>query len=295
MLDVASGDAADPTPPSWDAITLPDTWADRLNFKRPGDWLKLLRAMLSKGRKLDIPEAMPGRDALPKYLLQEFHNLPNGNFSKRFTRGYVTGFDHTMLGTIVHGRQAMAQQLAHCDSVLDIGCAGGKTAAELQRVGIKDVWGLDPSPYLLQHAARDYPGIHFIQGVAEATDFTAGRFAGMSACFVFHELPPRYVELALKEANRILQPQGLLAICEPSPIQLELSPLALLRHYGVKGLYFGLLARLVHEPFVSAWHRNSNARLFQHCGFELLQDQPAVPLRHMLLRKTGPAQEERLL
>ena len=228
---------------------------------------------------------MPGREWLPKYILQEFHSLPNGNYSKRVTHGYITGFDRLMLGRMTRAREHIADQLAHCASVLDIGCGGGRTAGLLQSRGVRDVWGLDPSPYLLQHAARAFPNVHFVQGIAERTGFPDARFDGIAACFLFHEIPPTYIERALAEFHRILRPGGLVAICEPSPIQLQLSPVKLLQRNGLLGFYFWALARLVHEPFIDAWHKRSAAEMLNAAGFELLHDTHEMPVRHLLARR----------
>lgn len=274
----------DPPVPDWTNLNLPDTWPDEL-FSSPLKAVRLIARTFGKRRRVELPVDMPGREQLPKYILQEFHSLPNGNYSKRVTRGYITGFDRLMLGRMSEARSHIAQSLRNCSSVLDVGCGGGRTAGLLRASGIEDVWGLDPSPYLLQHAARAFPSVHFVQGIAENTVFSSGRFEGISACFLLHEIPPTYIERALREFHRILKPGGLLAICEPSAIQLKRSPWALLRRDGLLGCYFWLLARLVHEPFVEAWHRRDPLEMLRTAGFEVLSDRNEMPVRHLLARR----------
>ena len=277
--------ASDPATPRWADIELPDTWADRIHLTHPTHWWQLFRRMRGRNRRIELPEGMPGRELIPLYLQQEFHNLPNGNYSKRFTRGYVTGFDRTMLGALTTGRQNVAKTLQHCKCVLDIGCGGGSTAREIKNAGVTEVWGLDPSPYLLKHAATDHPHIRFVQGLAEATGFADQRFDGIAACFLLHELPPRYLHRALKEFNRILVEGGTIAVCEPSPRQMRWSFRHLWQQYGWRGIYFGLLARRIHEPFVKAWHNTSTADTFERFGFTVVSDSEGMPLRHIVLRK----------
>lgn len=133
--------------------------------------------------------------------------------------------------------------------------------------------------------AKDNPELHFLQGLAEDTGFGDERFDGLAVCFLLHEMPPRYVSKALAEFRRILKPGGVLAVCEPSPEQFAKSNWALLREHGIRGLYFGLMARLVFEPFVDAWHQTAGKQLFVDHGFECVNDELKMPVRHFVLRK----------
>lgn len=277
---------SDPGIVDWANLELPDTWADQLNLKKPRDLLRFFARVLSARRqRVLLPDDMPGLSLIPRYVLQEFHRIPNGNYSKRITRGYITGFEHMMLGNIQRGRDWMADQLRHCKSVLDVGCAGGKTGGTLAAKGVADVWGLDPSPYLLKHAARDFPQVNFVQGVAENTGFGNERFDAVTACFLFHEIPPRYLKQALAELCRILKPGGRLLFCEPSPRQAKTGLWRLMREYGWRGLYFGWFARFVYEPFLLQWHNTANETFFRRCGFSLETNIEAMPLQMGILRK----------
>lgn len=282
------------TPPAtndWAGVPLPDTWPDRLDLRQPGDLLRLLQHILGLVRQpVALPPDLPGAGRIPKYILQEFHNLPNGNYSNRFTRGYITGFDRVMLGELGSSHRAMAAELAQTldtltGRVLDAGCGGGGLAGALQAAGFTDVWGLDPSPYLLKHAANDWPGVQFVQAVAEDTGFDDQAFNAITACFLLHEIPPRYLQQCLAEFARILKPGGVLSVCEPSPLQLQWSLPTLYRQFGWRGPYFALLARRVHEPFINAWHQQDFAALLSRHGFTLLHEQTGMPMRHWLARK----------
>lgn len=277
----------DPIIPNWQSLQLPETWPDALNFKRPLDILKFLRHVFGKRQALQIPQDLPGRDIIPKYALQEFHRLPNGNFSHSVTQGYIRGFEYAMLKRMDHGRNILATQLQHCKQVLDVGCASGRTASIIKQAGVEEVWGLDISPYLLQHAAKTYPEIHFVHGKAEATGFAKQRFDGISACYLFHEIPPKYIHAALDEFNRILTVDGTLAIMEPYATQLtEKNPLKLFRYDGLASFYFKALAKFVHEPFIDHWHKQDVAQLLAQHGFTLIDDQTQPPSRIMLAKKT---------
>ncbi len=279
----SANSAGDPLVPDWSAVTLPDAWPDRLDYSSPGQIARLVFSAARSRRPLvDLPADLPGGNAIPRYILQEFHNLPNGNYSKSITRGYVTWFDRVMLGSMQRARTAVAQRLGHLDSILDIGCAGGHMAQAVLDAGASDVWGLDPSPYLLQHAAARYPRVKFVQGIAEDTGFRDGRFDAVTACFVMHEIPPRYLDASLAELRRVIRPGGVLAVIEPSPEQITEPLSRLLLRHGWRGLYFGLLARRMHEPFVRAWQQQHVASKLAEFGFRLDEDRDELPIRQIL-------------
>ncbi len=266
-----------------------DTWPDALQLRSASGLWRFLRAVLRRKRgKVSLPPGLPGAESLPRYLLQEFHNLPNGNYSRRFSRGYITGFDRSMLGTTHAARRWLAHALGGAQSVLDVGTGGGHTARVLKDTGVPEVWGLDPSPYLLKHAAADHPDIKFLNGLAEDLPFSAGRFDGISVCFLLHEMPPKYIRAALASFHRVLTADGRLVIAEPSEQQLQ--PIRwreLLQRRGWRRLYFRALASFVHEPYLLAWHRLDKKKLFQEAGFELIECRRASPINCFSLRKRG--------
>ncbi|MEC4727976.1 class I SAM-dependent methyltransferase [Shewanella sp. D64] len=280
----------DPLVLDWDSIELPNTWADEINFKTWTNVGRLWCSMLKKGNgRIELPDDFPdsvmSKELLPKYLLQEFHGIPNGNFSNHITQGYIRTFDGTMLGKMKPVRKEMAYWFDSDASVLDIGCAGGQMAAALKDRGVEEVWGLDPSPYLLKHAAKANPKVHFVQGLAEDLQFADKRFDGITASFLFHEIPPKHIDKALNECHRVLDDGGLLAICEPSFIQFKAGWWQMFKGYGFTGLYFKWLAGHVYEPFVPAWHKQDIDSLLNKHGFEVLINRRGMPEHRVLARK----------
>ena len=275
--------AAQPTHPGaldWATVDLPNTWPDTYRLRR---LMRLARSPLSRPRRVELPPGLPGAGTLPRYLLREFHNLPNGYYSHRVSTGYARLFDVIMLGTLRRARRQMAQRLAHLHSVLDVGCGAGQLAGELERSGVPHVWGLDPCPYLLRLAARKFPRVRFVQGLAEDTQFPDARFDGLGVCFVLHELPPAAADRSLAEFHRVLRRDGLLAVTEPAPEHYGKSrAVTLLRQSGVAAVYFHLLARRVYEPYVRAWHRRDLSAWLAGAGFTVLADEARVPFRHVL-------------
>ena len=270
----------------WARIALPDTWPDRHRLQYlTHPWLIAWSMIRKRQRRLDLPPDMPGRERLPRYLLQEFHYLPNGNYSKSISSGYANGFDKVMLGSLSRARACIADHLRDARCVLDIGAGAGHLGGAMRKAGIPEVWALEPSPYLLQHAARRYPGLLCVQGVIEDSGLPSGQFDGAGACFVFHEIPPRYATQALQELHRLLRPGAKLAIAEPSATQLQGSMTSLWRRFGWRGWYFRALAGRVYEPFLAAWQKTNHAQWLADNGFELIRDEDHMPWRLLVARR----------
>ncbi len=154
----------------WASTQLPDAWPDRMRFQRVTHPLRIaLNVKHGRAGRVVLPEGLPGARGLPKYLLQEFHNLPNGNYSKTITAGYSRAFDFLMLGAMHTARTEIAERLRGARRALDIGAGAGHLAGALLRVGIPEVFALEPSPYLLQRAAQLHPSVVCVQGVVEAS------------------------------------------------------------------------------------------------------------------------------
>lgn len=270
----------------WRDLELPSCWPDKITVKFPRHLFQMTWRLLSgKVSRVRLPEQLPGHENLPKYLLQEFHSLPNGNYSKHIAAGYAHSFDAVMLNTVKFKRQEIAARFSSVGAALDIGCGGGHMARALKDAGVTEVWGLEPSPYLLQLAARENPGVKLLQGVAESIPMPDHSVDLVTACFVLHEVPPRYGDRILREVHRVLKPGGTLVFIEPSPIQLALSKTQLLKQFGLKGLYFRAIAGHVFEPFLPAWHKRQLDQWLPEHGFQLVEDEVGMPLRTVVSQR----------
>ncbi len=274
----------------WANVELPETWADRMTRHPLSALINMLRHPFRKRRKIVLPEHLPGRDRIPKYALLEFHHLPNGNYSDRVSRGYITGFERSMLGAMPWLRGRIAEDLADHDVVLDIGSGGGKTVNHLRSKGHSEVWGLEPSPYLLRHACRDYPEDRFVQGVMEDIPFGSEYFDAVSVSFVLHEMPPHYIRKGLAEIWRVLKPGGRLLVGEPSPAHYRSGLLEAIQRWGWRGLYFRTLSRKLHEPYIRAWHGMDFAAALEAQGFKVLTVDEGMPVKYWVIEKTDAAE-----
>src|SRR5690606_27957256 len=120
-------------------------------------------------------------DRVPDDALEEIHELPNGNFSKKLISGYALGFDLSMLGRMRGVRRHLAETCmtkakSPDPSILDLGCGAAHLAKAFADLGARDLWGLDSSPYQLQVASRANRAVRFVQGLGEDTGFPPERF-----------------------------------------------------------------------------------------------------------------------
>ncbi len=287
-----------PDPASWTPAPLPKTWVDQLSLATPRGLSTFVggpvRSALRRSRPVELPADVPGRGALPDYLLQEFHGMPNGYYSSAVSAGYARGFEAVMLGQMTALRGRMVDRFAACHSVLDVGCGAGRLAEVLRDRGVQDVWGLDPCPYALEVASARVSGAHFVQGLAEELGFSSARFDGVGVCFVLHELPGRVVERAFSEFARIVKPGGVLVLTEPSPAHVRGGWLDVARRHGPFGAYFKALAWLVFEPFLDEWLALDVGAALRRHGFRIEQDHVGVPFREIVARRLLP-DETRLL
>jgi ubiquinone/menaquinone biosynthesis C-methylase UbiE len=272
-------DAIDPTVVDWATMDLPPAWPDST---RPRETALLLSGFFRRRRRVRLPPGLPGAAWLPRYLLREFHHLPNGYYSQHLSRGYTRAFELVMLGRLDRARRWIADRLGSCRAVLDVGCGAGRLAAALTRAGVPEVWGLDPCPYLLRQAAIETHDVRFVQGVAEHTPFADERFDGIGACFVLHELPSRIADGVFAEMRRLLAPGGLLAVVEPAPDHFYTTGWR--RRGGLPEIYFSLLARRMYEPYVRGWHRRDVGASLERSGFTPIEMTTALPFRQVLAR-----------
>lgn len=282
-----------PKPLLLEAIELPLTSVDKLTPLGPTFLYQLISKILGFNlKKFSLPEGLTGKNKIPSYALQEFHNLPNGYYSVYFSRGYSAGFNTFMLGEMDRIRKEMSKELSHCTNVLDLGCGDGSSTKALVDEGIQNVWGLDPSPYLLVQAIQKNPTAKFVQNVAELTDFADESFDGVCACWVLHEVPSEICDLILKECFRILKPGGKVVIMEPSKHQFKKTYFQLLKDFGIRGVYYRFLATSAHEPYIKEWQNKEIKSWLENHGFNLISNFNSMPEEKIVAQKSASLKKE---
>jgi demethylmenaquinone methyltransferase / 2-methoxy-6-polyprenyl-1,4-benzoquinol methylase len=114
-------------------------------------------------------------------------------------------------------------------SVIDVAIGTGLVAREASSI-VGDtalIVGIDPSPGMLQHAKLP-PGVHLVQGRAEAMPFPSGVFDFLSMGYALRHITD--LSAAFREFHRVLQPRARLCLLEITLPQGRLAK-ALLKTY----------------------------------------------------------------
>lgn len=111
-------------------------------------------------------------------------------------------FDHSVL-TAFAGlvRQAGAGPVA------DLGCGPGYIAGHLRDLGL-DVFGVDLSASLIEHARRLYPDLRFSVGSMASLHAADGTLGGIVSWYSLIHTPAAEVPVYLAEFHRTLEPGG---------------------------------------------------------------------------------------
>lgn len=99
------------------------------------------------------------------------------------------------------------------ERVLELGVGTGRFQAAACAWGAGLVVGLDVSPTMLGLGREAAPQAHPVRGTATALPFAAASFDLVFSTYTLDLLALRDVELALREARRVLRPGGRLAVC----------------------------------------------------------------------------------
>ncbi|RVC79363.1 class I SAM-dependent methyltransferase [Mesorhizobium sp. M4A.F.Ca.ET.022.05.2.1] len=99
--------------------------------------------------------------------------------------------------------------------ILDVGCGSGGLAKQLCAAGAI-VSGIDPGHQAVKAAAATVPSASFTIAVAESLPFEPSSFDRVLMVNTLHHVPQSSMFAALIEAMRVLTPDGMLIVIEPT-------------------------------------------------------------------------------
>jgi ubiquinone/menaquinone biosynthesis C-methylase UbiE len=181
----------------------------------------------------------------------------------------------------------MLQQLNVADRrVLDVGCGTGRWAElVVNRLPHAEVWGLDLSEKMLEHAAvraGQYPGrMHFTHGNSQELPYEDASFDLVTCSHSFHHYPDQLQ--VVKEMRRVLKPSGRVMLVD-----------------GCRDTFWGwfIFDGIVTwaEGHVHHCSKGLMQTLFREAGFEhATQIMHRYPVPYLLTMGTVPAAKSRSL
>ncbi len=98
--------------------------------------------------------------------------------------------------------------------ILDIGCGPGFFLEAATKMGYSDLWGIDPSDYIVDVARKKF-GKNILQGTIESNELEPDSFDLLTAFDVFEHIyrPVDFVN----RAHELLKDDGILAFTTPNP------------------------------------------------------------------------------
>jgi ubiquinone/menaquinone biosynthesis C-methylase UbiE len=109
--------------------------------------------------------------------------------------------------------RGVLDELPRTGRVLDLCCGtGALTALAAERTG--DAVGVDNSPAMIARAAVARPGVEFIRADATRLPFGERGFDAVVLSFALHEKETDTGRAMLREARRVLGPDGLLLVAD---------------------------------------------------------------------------------
>jgi ubiquinone/menaquinone biosynthesis C-methylase UbiE len=198
----------------------PEVWLDL-----PKIWERLRRKEYQQfGSEIE-------REGYPNYYLQNFHYQTDGYLSdlsanlydlqvELLFNGSADAMRRRILAPLKQGLANFTNVAASQLRVLDVACGTGRTLRMIRGALPKAaLYGVDLSPAYLRKANQllsEIPGElpQLLQANGEQLPYLDNYFHGISSVFLFHELPPQARQKVIEECFRLLQPGGVLVICD---------------------------------------------------------------------------------
>ncbi len=185
-----------------------ETWMRPLLTERIFDNIDLK----AEGDRLANPAV-----SYPDYYKQDFHSVDGGYLNKDAAITYDPITEKILVPSESFLRKEFAAHFpANAKRVLDLGCGTGTaTRAIAERLPDADVIGADLSPYMVAAAklkAKHLSNVSFIHGNAEHLPFEDASFDAVTASLLFHEMPPDAGLSVMREALRLLKPNGVFLV-----------------------------------------------------------------------------------
>ena len=213
------------------SLLFDNSWSDFFRYY-PEVWLDMFKIWqrIEKKEFQSFDETI-NTVGYPDYYLQNFHYQTDGYLSNMSANLYDLQVDilfngaadamrRRILNPLKQGLQEFSDIPPQQLKVLDLACGTGRTLGMI-RTALPQIslFGTDLSPAYLRKANQLLIEIsnklpQLVQANAEKLPYLDNYFHALSSVFLFHELPGFARQNVINEAFRVLQPGGVLVICD---------------------------------------------------------------------------------
>ncbi len=251
-----------------DILTFIETYL-KLWLDQPSSWRRMQQEDYQ-----DFPDNI-NLEKYPNYYRRNFHYQSDGYLSDKSAQLYdlqvellFNGIADAMRRRIL---KPLKRELDKLDqdtiTILDVACGTGRTLKALRSAFPSvSLYGVDLScaylrkaNELLSQLPQELPQL--LQGKGEELPYQDNYFNAISNVFLFHELPKPIRQQVIDESYRVLQPGGIMVICDS--IQLSDSPELepMINNFSIA----------FHEPFYTDYVKDDMEEHLQKAGFEVLE------------------------
>jgi ubiquinone/menaquinone biosynthesis C-methylase UbiE len=237
-----------------------ETWLRPLLTERIFDGIDVR----AEGDKLANPDI-----AYPDYYKQDFHSVDGGYLNKDAAITYDPITKQILVPNEDFLRSETALSIpADAKSVLDLGCGTGTaTRAIATRLTNAHITGVDLSPYMVfaaQLKAKSLPNITFLHANAEHLPFDDNSFDAVTASLLFHETPLDAALNIMKEARRVLKPNGKFVVFDGA------------QGDALAKLGGNISSSLFLEPYADQFLSSNVLDLMREAGFSTVESRPLL-------------------
>ncbi|MBF2057179.1 MAG: class I SAM-dependent methyltransferase [Cyanobacterium sp. T60_A2020_053] len=221
---------------------------------------------------IDLPTNID-LEKYPQYYRRNFHYQTDGYLSDNSAQIYdlqveilFSGIADAMRRRILKPLKEKLPRFSQDTKILDVACGTGRTLkllratfpdASLYGIDLSSAYLREANRYLLSQFPEELPQL--MEGKGEAMPYQDNYFQAISNVFLFHELPKPIRKQVIEESYRVLQPGGVMVICDS--IQLSDSP--------ELEVMMGNFPRAYHEPFYNDYINDNMEEHLEKSGFHV--------------------------
>jgi len=159
--------------------------------------------------------------------------------------------------------QALKGSSFEIQDLLEVGCSSAVKLNQLALSFSSRGSGIDPSSLAINFGRKQFPNLDLHVGLASRLPFEEDQFDLVVFGFCLYLVPPEEIELALKEALRVLRPKGFIALTDFDPgIEITVPYKHLDGLVSYKRDYTQLLKKFSNVKIVAKHSFSSNGNFF---------------------------------